>query len=197
MSDSKIAYFNTLIFTIITGVFSLLLLLILLFKDGRKFLPLIITIEIGVFLIISVCIIKILVNEKNKEKSSGNLGDYIKFTQCPDYYTKRFVKDKEICSNEHMYIGKDSKDTYTMKLLLGTTNNLLPSTHQPEYSETQSDKIDKFPLSEIDTSQKLKTVEDKCNLLFAKPTEPNMKEFENYHELPWMSMRSKCRAIIK
>ena len=62
MSDSKVSYFNTMIFTIITGTFSLLLLLILLFKDGRKVLPLILTIEIGVFLIIAVCITQIIIN---------------------------------------------------------------------------------------------------------------------------------------
>jgi hypothetical protein len=196
MSDSKISFFNTLIFTIITGTFSLLLLLILLLKNGRQFLPFIITAEVGIFIIIAMCITQIIINEKRKEKTSGNWGDYIKFTQCPDYYIKRFTSEKEICSNEHMYIDPTSREVYTMKIYLSEPIPDIPKEHVPKYDEKNINVLDKFPLSDLDTNSNIKSAEEKCELLFGPPTSDKLKSFEKYQYLPWLSMRSKCRAIV-
>ena len=67
-SDPKIkSYFNTLIFTIISGIFSLVLIATLFFDMFKKYIPFIVTVEIGLFLIIGYCIYKIYNNEQKKD----------------------------------------------------------------------------------------------------------------------------------
>ena len=197
MSDSKVSYFNTMIFTIITGIFSLLLLLVLLFSGGRKLLPLIITIEVGAFLIIAVCITQIIVNEKRKDKNQGDLASYIKFVNCPDYYMKRFMNEKEICSNEHSYVDPITRQVYIMKLIQVDNNNNLPIKHEPLYNDEIASSHDKFHLTELDNDKFFKNATEKCEILFSEPAKSELKSFSHYRFLPWTTMQSKCRAILK
>jgi hypothetical protein len=197
MSDSKISYFNTMIFTIITGIFSLLLLLVLLFSGGRKVLPMIITIEVGAFLIIAVCITQIILNERSKDKNSNDLASFIKFVNCPDYYMKRFINDKEICSNEHSYVDPHTRQVYIMKLIQVDSKNTLPLRHDLLYNDKTLSSHDKFHLTEVDNEKLFKDATEKCQVLFTEPAKAELKEFSHYRHLPWTTMQSKCRAILK
>jgi uncharacterized membrane protein YhaH (DUF805 family) len=62
-NDNKnTSYFNTLIFTIVAGIISLLLLLALVFKPVRDHaMYFIIALEVGIFTIIAVCIYQIVI----------------------------------------------------------------------------------------------------------------------------------------
>lgn len=197
MSDSKVSYFNTMIFTIITGIFSLLLLLVLLFQGGRQFLPLIITVEVGAFLIILVCIAQIIVNERRKNKNSGDLASFIKFVNCPDYYMKRFINEKEFCSNEHSYVDPMTKEVFIMKIIHVDEVTPLPQKHQALTNDGIKSSVDKFHLTEIDNDKLFKTASDKCQVLFSAPASLELQDFSHYRFLPWTTMQSKCRGILK
>lgn len=195
----KMSYYNTLIFTIIAGIVSVCLLLLLLFKDFKKYLPFIVTLEVGIFAIIATCIITIFVNESVLNKLKKQMGYQISFTSCPDYYTKRTIGDKEICSNDYVYFN-DKKQPFIMKIYpIDDKSNPtkgarpLPTTHVYEYKGDEP-KWEKFPLNELDSEQSFKDYSQKCAPLFSDPSEPNLQYLKGYSVIPWTTMRSKCAA---
>lgn len=198
--SKKISYYNTLIFTIISAIVSVLLLLVLLLKSGRDYLPFIITLEIGIFSIITFCVIQIIMGERNSEKNKQNEISKISFNTCPDYYLKKYNGDKELCSNE--YIVKKGGINYIMKIYpaddpSNPTGGIrpLPSAHTFNYQGNEV-KYEKFHLSEIDNENRLKTMSDKCSVLYNEPSNPELSYMKGYNLTPWTTMRSKCASTL-
>ena len=78
------SYYNVLVFTIITGIFSLILLLLLFLDEFNGFIKFVITVEICLFAIIVWCIY--IITKASKKKDLPNL--VINYGDCPDYYIK-------------------------------------------------------------------------------------------------------------
>lgn len=90
--DSASHYINTLVFTVVAGIVSMLLLLLVLRASEavRKFSVFIITIEVGLVLIMAVAIYRIIVQERRAYKHSVNgLNNLLQVVACPDYWTRR------------------------------------------------------------------------------------------------------------
>ncbi len=196
----KTSYFNTLVFTIIAGIISIILLVLLFFKDFKKYLPFIVTLEVGIFAMITWCIIQIYINEYALDKLRKNLDYQITFANCPDYFTKRLVGDKEICSNEYIYID-ENKQKKIMKVYPVDDPSRpvsgmrpLPSTAVSDYKGGEK-KWEKFPLHEIENEPSFKTYSDKCAPLFQAQTDAKVQYLDGYNLVPWTNMRSQCSFL--
>ena len=64
-NNKRISYKNTLIYTIVTAIVSLLILALLFIPSMFDYIYFIAVIELGIFIIIGVCIYKIINYEKN------------------------------------------------------------------------------------------------------------------------------------
>jgi hypothetical protein len=199
MNAYKKSYYNTLIFTIIAGVVSVALLCILILKKGQEYMPFIVTLEIGIFSIIALCITMILVNEFRQSKKMDKASANVSFSTCPDYFVKRTLKDKELCSNEYLMKAEDGRQ-YLIKIYpedSGTNVNAqysLPQTHSTNYN--QDPKYEKFYLNEIDSVTDIKSAADKCSILFNPPRDPKLANLRGYHLPPWTTMRAKCDSLV-
>ncbi len=196
----KTSYFNTLIFTILAGIVSVILLVLLFFKDFRKYLPFIVTLEIGIFTMIAWCIIQIYINEKALAKLRKNLDYQISFSTCPDYFTKRIIGDKEICSNEYIYIDgnkqKKIMKVYPQDDKTGSVAGMrpLPATLSTDYTGKEQ-KWEKFPLNELENEPSFKTYAQKCAPLFQDPSDSKLSYLKGYNLVPWTNMRSQCSFL--
>lgn len=199
MDGKKVSYFNTLVFTIVSAIISVLLLLVLLMKDGNKMLPFIITLEIGIFCIIALCIVQIVMNERLNNRLKANKNMQMDFSTCPDYFTKRTFDNRELCANEYITVDERGQK-YIMKMYpeddttQGTSGaRPLPPSHTFDY-KTDDPKYEKFFLTEIDSEKLLTTPGQKCAPLFAKPSDPNLQYLKGYDLVQWTTMRSKCAS---
>lgn len=194
----KVSYYNTLVFTIISGIISLLLLGLLFFNFAKDFKLGIIALEIGIFTVILVCIAQIIYNENFINKLKKNHNVRISFDSCPDYFTKlQDSHQKAYCSNEYIY-----EDEALNKFLIKVypENQIPPSDHDPRSMDllTESDKpagpIDKFYIDELESKTKNKNstdiYKDTCAPLFKDNY--NNNGLVGYTELPWTTLRSKC-----
>jgi hypothetical protein len=187
-AEQRIAYFNTLVFTIISGIVSLGILIFMFFKPAAKLFPFLITVEIGIFLIIIVTITQIVLAEKEKNKYKNQKNFTINFTSCPDYYIERNVGDKKICSNEYIVQDKN-KVNYIMKILPVEGSYSFPDTHNPSYSTDSAH--DKFDNLVIANSAALKDNAGKCAAIFGRND-----SFIAYSQIPWSGVQARCDAYI-
>lgn len=196
--NSKISYFNTLIFTIVTGVISLLLLGLLFLDIGKPFLPFIVALEVGIFLIIGYCIYSIWALDKEMKDATANKRFVVKFDTCPDYYVKRNINGSTYCSNDYTGLNENG-DKNVIKILpteikgsavsmpekLVLSSNVLPS----------DSLVDKFDLYALDKDNNLKDTQAKCNLIHSTPANTDPKH-SIYPSLPWTYAKSRCESII-
>jgi hypothetical protein len=187
-AEQKVAYFNTLVFTIISGIVSLGILIFMFFKPAAKLFPFLITVEIGIFLIIIVTITQIILAEKERNRYKNQKNFTINFTSCPDYYIERNVGDKKICSNEYIVQDKNKVD-YIMKILPVEGSYSFPETHTPSYLTDSAD--DKFDNLVIANSTALKGNAEKCAALFGRND-----AFTAYSHIPWSSVQARCDAYV-
>jgi hypothetical protein len=192
--NKKISYRNTLIYTIVTAVISLALLIMLAFKSFFDYVYLIAIVEVGIFIIIGYCIFKIINYEKSLEALKNQKRYYIPFTECPDYFVKKFNESGEpYCSNE--YRIKDKNDnTYLMKVYPDTVP--LPTKHDASTSVDQSQKYEKFWLNQIQNAKELRTTKDKCSVVSVEPTDPKLAKYKGYTNVPWTYVRGRCAGFF-
>lgn len=196
-TQSKVSYFNTLIFTIITGIASLILLTLLFFNIGKEFIYAIITFEVGIFAIIAYCITQIIIAESNKSKKTTSY--VINFDQCPDYYTKKIVNGVEYCFNE--YMGKDEAgNNYVMKISPAEVNHeprSLPATVTVSDTVTGQSYLDVFELRKLQDDPNFKTMEEKCALVSKAPVSLDAKYTPHtmYTYMPWTYAQSRCQSL--
>lgn len=185
------SYKNLLKFTIISAIVSLVLLGLMFSSIMQPYLVFIITLEVGIFGIIVLCIYKIVNSDKKKEKA------YVSFDQCPDYYVHyKTNKGNIICANQ--YIARDvDNNQYVMKLYpitdykgdkLKTPDSFYVSNG---YDASKDEKYDKFLLKELESSTDLLKDTSFCDPLF-NPYEN--ATFKNYNVIPWTYAKSRCEG---
>lgn len=185
-SDSKkISYFNTLMFTIISSIISLILLGMLFFDTFKPYISFIITVEVGVFAIILWCIYKIYTNEVVRDAIKSDRNFTIDFMQCPDYYTMRTINGESICSNEYI-----TEDQYRKKQIIKIypVDSSFPSSHNPTFTNSNDPK-EKFKLIDFVNSQSLDSNEKKCSAVFG-----NVSNFNTYSQIPWTNIKARCES---
>lgn len=217
MTDSntkKLSYYNTLIFTIISGIVSLILLATLFTEIGKDYLLAIIILEIGIFSIIAWCIYKIMRNEyiMNRLKKSANV--VLSYNSCPDYFSLKnntpaslinsessSNPSNDYCSNEYIYTDTNNAQ-YLIKLYPDNPNNSAkipspPGFHTPLFPSTAASSAlgttDKFYINEIPSKSNLLTNEQKCAPIFNESTATN-PPVTGYSYLPWTNMKAQCQG---
>ena len=202
--NSKISYFNTLIFTIVSGIISLLLLLALFFEVGRDYAYLIITIEIGIFSIIALCIFQIIRNERRIAAAKIQRYNKISFQKCPDYFEMSTNGDNVTeCKNNFTIIYPDGSnkkilihpgsDNFNFPEPYNSTNLFVPSTTNAPL------KYNVFNLYATEQSDKLKDAAEQCKIIMNNPldNDTNLAEFKHYSDTPWTYARSRCEQYLQ
>lgn len=195
---NKVAYMNTLIFTIITGIISLAVLSLLFFDFGKKFIWFILTFEIGVFLVIALCIYSIVQAEKKKPENI-----IIQLNQCPDYYTRVVGQSNiEYCMNwytvKDMYGNNYVARLYPLKD--GANNTITPLTSFSSNAITTptstSVRYDSFPLYGLQNDTVLKTTQDRCMAVSGQlPISYSNTTYKDIPTVPWTYARSRCASF--
>lgn len=184
MTDKRKSYYNTLIFTIISAILSVILLVLLMIRRMRQFLPFIITLLIGIFIMIIWCIIMIVYSSQEKDDRAKN-ATLIKFDSCPDYFIKDVSGTTVMCKNAYSYTGDDG-NTKKMVFYPVNSSQIIRRTHVP------NGNLDMFELDALEKSNDIKTSKDKCGVIF---NENNTGSFSEYQHLPWTTVRAKCASL--
>jgi hypothetical protein len=122
MASTTHIYINTMVFTIIAGILSAALFVLLWMGSDmvREFAHLIITIELGLLIIIISAVIRVYRYEKRLAQEQGNtLKNAIAVKLCPDYWTMHEKNGNRSCTNS--YTTPDGASTYVFQ---GKSNKL-------------------------------------------------------------------------
>lgn len=131
-SNNQSQYINTMVFCIVAGIISLMLLLLVFNANDvvRTFSPLVITVEVGLIFVIILAIWKIIYYERSVESDAKKAYDAkLNVTTCPDYWTLSGKK----CRNEfqphpnvtYRFFGKaEIDDKPVREFKLADFNNL-------------------------------------------------------------------------
>lgn len=194
LDSKKFSYKNTLIYTIITAIVSVGLLVLLAFKGFFDYIYLIAIVELGIFCIIGYCIFRIINYEKGLDRMKLNSNNFIAFNECPDYFVKKFdTSGTPYCSNEYQVKDKVN-NSYIMKIY--PPGIPLPSQHDPSLTPDNANKYEKFWLNEITNAKELKTMKDKCVVLSTEPTDPRLSKYRGYTNVPWTYVRGRCEGFF-
>lgn len=192
--NKKISYKNTLIFTIFAAVASIVLIAALFFASFRDYIYFIAIVEIAIFAIIGYCIYKIVTYEKRLEAIRNAKRTSIAFTECPDYYVKKYTeKGAPYCSNEYRVRDRQAVESI-MKIYPASIET--PPMHNIAIPVDTAPKHEKFLLGEINNSRDLPTTKEKCGVLFNEPSDPKLAQFKGYNNIPWTYVRSRCEGFF-
>lgn len=105
-------YLNTLLFTVIAKGVSVLILGILVFDAVKPFTPLLLTIELGLFISIIWALYDIhLTNQQQQNAEKQLMASKITNASCPDYFVQGAnEKGDQLCENN--YITPNGKYNY-------------------------------------------------------------------------------------
>jgi len=118
-------YTNTLVFCLIGGVISAMLLLLALYAEGAtaQYLPLIITVEVGIIGVVVYALVVIVRHEQKARALATNaLDNKIAVKKCPDYWTLEDDAEdstRNVCVNKYVApakVGEDATSTTTYKM---------------------------------------------------------------------------------
>ena len=193
-TNKKVSYTNTLIYTIINAMLSLMILVVIFLKpEYNKYIYFIIVLEVGMIAIIAYCVYRMMRYEYIMKALRSNRKVFIPFSECADYYVKKYDPSGEpYCSNEYRVKGQDNNE-YMMKVYPNGTP--IPSVHDKTTSIDNSQKYEKFWLNEISKAANLPTNRDKCNVLETEPTDPSLSKFIGYTSIPWTHVKARCGGI--
>lgn len=193
MEKYNLSYYNLLIFTIITAIVSTFLIIVVYLQDSSKYMPFIITLISGIVFIIVYCIVKIYFNDKEIAKQ------ILTFAKCPEYFNKKTIDGKEICTNDSVYYDENNKQyilkVYPVSSRPTTETYPFPSKLETTFRSTDN-KYEKFPLSEINQTPSFTTNSKKCAPIYGSISDPNLKSFNQYALTPWTNFKSQCESII-
>jgi hypothetical protein len=116
MASTTHIYINTMVFTIIAGILSAALFVLLWMGSDtvREFAHLIITIELGLLAIIIYAVLRVYMYERKLAEQQGNiLKNAISVRLCPDYWTMHERNGKRSCNNT--YTTPDGASTYVFQ----------------------------------------------------------------------------------
>jgi len=194
--NREISYFNTLIFTIVAGVVSLILLSTLFFSAMKPYLVGIVTIEIGIFIIIGYCIYKIVKNDNTIRDLMKKNKIVINFDECGDYYVKRTDSaGKMYCTNDYI-ITDDTNRKFIMKIVGSNMN--VPGMNKINYSSSNTafyrdDRTETYMLRELADNSNMPTYQEKCKPLYEDVS--GLEVYKPYKNIPWTYARSRCDSF--
>ena len=171
-SDSDNRYFNTMVFAVISGILSLMLLLLLLYASEtvRKFSTLIITVEVGLIMIIGITMFQIISFENKRliqqQNSTDNL---LSVNTCPDYWT--MLEDNKCLSRFPLHSSKTRNGSFVRYTIIGKSLPNDPSTANPVTIKLSD--YNNLPVSQV------------CTQLISDDTLGNM---------PWTDVRAVCNS---
>lgn len=174
-----------------------------LLQNNMGFMPFVVTFNVGLILIIIVCVSEVILLERARNTRKVSTTP-INFDVCPDNFTKRVFNNVEICSNE--LLVKDPSNPNTTVLLktypvddpslkLGAGQRPFPSRHSQVFMGNEQ-KHEKFRLNEIQQHGKLTTNEQKCSVLYSEPTSADLTDVAGYSLIPWTTMKSRCSSTF-
>jgi len=190
---SEKSYFRLMIFTIMSAIVSIILLVLLLLGFLQEYIYFVLGVECGIVIIIIYCIYKI-----TRASSKWNLSiPTIYFNSCPDFYTQKTDSNGvAYCANEHIV-----KDTYNNQSILKTyplyttsTSGMpvtLPQTNDDSPPMTATPRYDRFYLNELEYAKDLPETSDKCQPLFGYSS-----NYAGYDVIPWSRYRSECQSFL-
>lgn len=190
--SSKISYFNTLIFTIISGVISLVLLMLLFFEFGKEWMYLIITVEVGIFSVIGICLYQIIKNELLINGLKKGLPQRISFSECPDYFLRGENNGVTVCNNNYPVVDNRGRK-FTLRIYPLDTD--LPTSLPIPLLDVN----EQIKLYEIEQSNRvLKDAKEECAVVMNEPPVGNtdLRPFRGYSKLPWTHARSRCGPYV-
>jgi hypothetical protein len=125
MSDTRSSrqYINTMVFAIVAGILSLMLLVLVMTNDGVKdFGPFIITLEVGLILAIVWAIVRIIRYELKSDQANKNgFEAALRVNTCPDYWRSSVNSEGKIECTNKFNVGTDP-DTYMTVLGKGVVS---------------------------------------------------------------------------
>lgn len=196
--SSRVSYFNTLIFTIVSGILSLLLLLSLFIDIVKEHaFYFIIAVEIGIFTVIAICIYQIVKNEKMQKNKKLDIK--LSFYECPDYFNKIEENSETYCYNNYQVFDARGK-SYVLRIYPESVQlpNSLPVAN--------IDKNEKFNLYQIEQNPEFKNAKDQCAFIVAEPDtntaisadqQRMMDQYKGYSTLPWTHAQSRCGPYVE
>lgn len=197
--NQKVSYFNTLVFTVVTGIVCLALLALLFFDIGKEFMYFIIALEVGAFAVIGYCITKIVLYERQRAKYAADGVYVVKFDTCPDYYVKRMVDGKTYCFNDYTIKDKFGKN-YVMKVYPESVDGVAI---QPPDRITISNTVrpddylfEKFDLNALESDPNLKGYGEKCKMVYSVPADKK-KQYSHLPWIPWTHASSRCQSFVE
>ena len=106
-SPNQSQYINTMVFCVVAGIISLMLLLLIMNANEalREFSPFVITVEVGLILIVVVAIYKIIAYERRTRQAAKNsYNSRLYVNTCPDYWTQVGLN----CNNTFVPVDKSN-----------------------------------------------------------------------------------------
>jgi hypothetical protein len=186
------AYVNMLVFSVVSGLIALGLVAYALSTASPTMVPFVTAFVLHLAAFIAIMLVTIARRGKALDAARMSARDGVRVDVCPDYYSKVAMGGSvgEVCSSEHMYTDPRTRKQFLLKLYPNGPDASLPSKHIPEFKSANGQpRYDKFQLSELTTL----APKDKCDIVFAAPTDPQRRgALDNYHRLPWTTMRSRC-----
>lgn len=184
--NSKISYFNTLIFTIVSGIISLVLIIMLFFPQGKSLIYMIVTAEIGIFSVIGICLYQIIKNELYLNNMKKNLPNRVSFSECPDYFIREDEKGTTMCKNRYKSRNASNEES---TILIYPIDIDLPTSISNESNNT----YDKMKLYEIEQNVSLlKEAREQCAVLDSSPMDSKLTAFNDYSKIAWTHARGRC-----
>ena len=112
-----------MVFTIIAGIMSLLLLLLLIYGSSAisEFAYIIITLEVGLLVVIIQAIVRIYMYEARlKNEQDNGMDSVLQVRSCPDYWTLHEDGTARTCNNS--YTSPDGGTVFRMQSATNTVN---------------------------------------------------------------------------
>jgi hypothetical protein len=122
-------YFNTMVFTVISGIVSLMLLLVMFYAPDfmREYAILIITVEIGLLLNIIIALVRIFRYERRmQELGKNSAANLVGVKTCPDYWTLKELDDgRRECHRQYLAPDDGTHERKVTFQMPGTSDTVL------------------------------------------------------------------------
>ena len=125
--NNQSQYINTMVFCIVAGIISSMLLLLVFNANEvmRAYGPLVITVEVGLILIIIIAIWNIIAFERKVDRAAkDSFNAKLNVTSCPDYWTQSGQTCKSTFSPHPNVTYTFGSDAAARELKLNDFNNL-------------------------------------------------------------------------
>jgi len=186
------SYYNLLLFTIISALISLALIIGLYFKGLTEYLTFIITVIVGIFFIICWCIYSILRTEYLMNLRKDTLNYTVSFDKCPDYYTQTRDSNGNItCLNNYSFTTPNGEN-YIIKIYPMTVSPS-PNIYYNSANSSNIPKYESFPLKEI--SSTVSSYNDQCSIFSKNLSSTVPTNYIDYNNIPWTNIKSQCSLL--